>query len=197
MSIPRITLARISAKAVMDGGRGDHRVTSGNRELMKIANDVPGRIEAFHACPLLRVDDHIEALQTSERSRSRRVGLQNVSIFLERNWDCGVYRCFDSADSPAPVRVLRSVRLRPAASSQWRLEWPPSPSPACVSCQVRLVQRINQPPLCDGIGAAVVHWRRGRSAEIFASAPDSNPAGAAMAPRGLLYLGSVRPSQKL
>jgi hypothetical protein len=59
MSIPRSALARVSAKAVMDGGRGDSRVTSSNRELMKIANDVPGRIEAFHGCPLLRVDDHI------------------------------------------------------------------------------------------------------------------------------------------
>jgi hypothetical protein len=63
--------------------------------------------------------------------------------------------------------------------------------------RVRLLQSINQPPLCDGIGAAVVHGRRGRSAEIFASATDSNPAGAAMTPQGLLYLGIVRPSQKL
>jgi hypothetical protein len=47
----------------MDGGRGDRRVTGGNRELMKIANDVPGRVETFHTCPLLRVDDHISDLR--------------------------------------------------------------------------------------------------------------------------------------
>jgi hypothetical protein len=43
----------------VDCGRGDRRVTGGDRELMKIANDVPCRVETFHACPLLRVDDHV------------------------------------------------------------------------------------------------------------------------------------------
>ena len=47
----------------MDGGRGDRRVTGGNRELMKIANDVSRCIEGMHACPLLRVDDHIADLR--------------------------------------------------------------------------------------------------------------------------------------
>jgi hypothetical protein len=55
-------LARVSAKPVMDGGRGDRRVTGGNRELMKIANDVSGRVETFHTCLLLGVDDHISDL---------------------------------------------------------------------------------------------------------------------------------------
>jgi hypothetical protein len=64
LSIPRTALARVSAKAVMDSGRGDRRVTGGNRELVKVANDVPGRIEVVHACPLLRVDDHIADLRT-------------------------------------------------------------------------------------------------------------------------------------
>ena len=57
-------LARVSAKAVMDGGRGDRRVTGGNRELMKIADDVSSCIEGIHACPLLRVDDHIANLRS-------------------------------------------------------------------------------------------------------------------------------------
>jgi len=57
-----------------------------------------------------------ESFANSEPSRPRRVGLQNVFIFLERNWSCGVYPCFDSSDSAAPVRVLRPIGWLPFRS---------------------------------------------------------------------------------
>jgi len=57
----------------------------------------------------------------SERSQPRRVGLQNVCIFLERNGDWGVYPCFDSADSLARVRMLRAVSCRVHSVT---LAWP-------------------------------------------------------------------------
>ena len=53
-----------------------------------------------------------EGLSMSERSQPGRVGLLNVCIFLERNGDCGVYPCFDSANSLARVRLLRPVNCR-------------------------------------------------------------------------------------
>jgi hypothetical protein len=40
----------------VDGGCGDRRMTSGNRKLMKIADNVAGGVEAFHRCLLVRVD---------------------------------------------------------------------------------------------------------------------------------------------
>jgi len=61
------------------------------------------------------------SLSMSERSQPRRVGLQNVCIFLERNGDWGVYPCFDSADSLARVRMLRAVSCRVHAVT---LAWP-------------------------------------------------------------------------
>jgi hypothetical protein len=38
----------------VDGGRGDRRVTGRNRELMEIADNVPGGVEAIN-CRLLEV----------------------------------------------------------------------------------------------------------------------------------------------
>ena len=61
------------------------------------------------------------SLSMSERSQPRRVGLQNVCIFLERNGDWGVYPCFDSADSLARVRMLRAVSCRVHSVT---LAWP-------------------------------------------------------------------------
>ena len=53
-------------------------------------------------------------LHVSNASTERdRVGFQNVFILLERIWDCGVYRRFDSTQPPSSICVLGSVRLRP------------------------------------------------------------------------------------
>src|SRR5439155_16053756 len=50
-------------------------------------------------------------LQPKEECRSCQVGSPDVRIFLQRNWNCGVYRCFDSPDPPSHVRVLCSLML--------------------------------------------------------------------------------------
>jgi hypothetical protein len=78
----------------------------------------------------------------------------DVCIFLERNWDCGVYRCFDSTDSPAGVRVFWFVRLRPAAAC--------SPRPSTVPLSTRRRSQITHESAPGG--------RRLRKAQIRATA---------------------------
>jgi hypothetical protein len=61
----------------VDGGCGDRRMTSGNRKLMKIADNVAGGVEAFHRCLLVRVDSQIAYApykSACSRSRAKRSG---------------------------------------------------------------------------------------------------------------------------
>jgi hypothetical protein len=63
----------------MDGGRGDCRMTGSNRKLVKIADDVPGGVEAFHRRLLIYVDLEITHLRADRRQPGRELGTDIAS----------------------------------------------------------------------------------------------------------------------
>ena len=106
----------------MDGGRRDGRVTGSNRELVKIADDVSGGVEAFHRCLLVYVDLEVTHLRAIGAQRGGELGtdfapecrIQDIEVEASAALDRYPHAIFNAFRA---ARVCRRALCRPVSTS--------------------------------------------------------------------------------